>query len=691
MKTKFSIFWLKVLLISILFLFTGCKGIKNQKAKEGILDLTNWDFIDHGITNLNGEWEFYWNQLIDPKDTVDNNEPSYAVLPGVWNDFKNLNETYSGEGYATFRLNIKSNIENEKLGLRIPYHFTSYKLWVNGKLLAVNGVVGKSKNQAVPQTLPKYVYFYAPEGDIKITLQVSNFHFDKGGAPAPYKIGLENQIRSLQTRLIALDLFLAGILFIMAFHHLGLYYLLPKEVYTLYFSLVCFFVLIRTIGLSETFLIELFPSFDFEIYIKLLFLGYFIVPPLFILFTQRLFPLDSNHIVGKIFMILGFLFSITLLFPSSVSTKVIMPYAVILIVSYFYLLRIVIKACIRKREGSSVALIGISIIVVAVFNDLLYEHQMIITGYYGPYGVAVFIFSQSFLLSLKFSNAYKAIQRLTRNIKRINVANSRFVPTEFLSFLGKKSIVEVKLGDHVTKEMTVLFADVRSFTSISERLTPEENFHFINSLLRRLGPIVRKNNGFIDKYIGDSIMALFPRNPLDAIFTAADVLKELEHFNVAHTKKGFIPIRLGIGINSGKLMLGTIGEKQRMDGTVISDSVNIASRLEGLSKLFDANIIVSEKVLQEVNEKIDLHYRFLGKISVKGKMKSVPIYEIFSYDLNSTKALKLKIKELFEKAIRLYEDKLYQEAKNLFESALEIFPNDRASLYYLDLIKTKEL
>lgn len=674
----------------VVIMLTGCSSIKKEEANKGVLDLNTWDFNDNGIATLNGEWEFYWNQLIEPQEFKDQSS-SYIVMPSVWNDYESDGEELSGQAYATFRLHIKKNFKNEKLGLRIPYHFTAYKLWVNNELLSQNGKVATSKELSLPQTLPQYIYFSVPDDDLFLTLQISNYAYDKGGAPASYKFGTERQIKRLQSRQVALDLFLAGILFIMAFHHLGLYFLMKKEIYTLYFSVVCFLVMFRTIGLGETFLIEIFPDFNFEAYTRLIFIGYFVGPPLFILFIQHLFPHETVVILGRIFMLLGVLFSLTLLFPALVSTKALMPYALILIFSYSYLLFIVIKACIRKREGSTIALIGILVIVITVFNDLLYDNNVINTGYYSNYGLVIFIFSQSFLLSLKFSNAFKSIKKLSANITKINIANSRFVPSEFLSFLGKESVLDVQLGDHVIKEMTVFFADIRSFTTISEGLTPEDNFHFINSLLKRFGPIVRENDGFIDKFIGDSIMALFPNSPVDALKAAGKILEELKHFNVTHTENGTIAIRLGIGINSGTLMLGTIGEDQRMDGTVIADAVNIASRLEGLSKLFDANIIVSEDVLSEVKEKMDVDYRFLGNVPVKGKSKSVAIYDVFSFDLEEVKNLKLKIKEPFEKAIQFYESELFSEAKVFFMATLEIFPEDKAAHHYLDLITNKEI
>ncbi|TYA52466.1 adenylate/guanylate cyclase domain-containing protein [Formosa maritima] len=670
-------------------MLSSCSNYKKVNVKKGVLDLTDWDFKHDGVTNLSGEWEFYWNQLLEPKDFSSNSSHKYIELPGVWNGYQHNNEELPGEGFATFRLRIKNKLQNEKLGLRIPYHFTAYKLWINDSLHAENGKVADSKIRSIAQTLPLYVYFSPPEGDIVVTVQISNYTFDKGGSPATYKLGLEKQLIAIRARQVALDLFLAGILFIMAFHHLGLYYLMKKEIYTLYFSIVCFLVMFRTISLGESFLIELFPDFDFEAYTRLVFIGYFIGPPIFILFIQKLYPKDSILILGKIFMLIGVLFAGCLIFPANVSSKFITPYALILLVLYSYLLFILIRACVNKREGSFVALFGSVIMVGTVINDILYDNQIINTGYYSSYGLVVFIFSQSFLLSIKFTNAFSSIVKLSSNIKKINIASNRFVPSEFLSFLGKESIVDVKLGDHVTKVMTIFFADIRSFTSISESLTPEENFNFINSLLNKFGPIVRKNNGFIDKFIGDGIMALFPDNPKDALVAAIELLKELEEYNV-NNGIGSAPVKLGIGINTGTLMLGTIGEEERMDGTVISDSVNLASRLEGLTKIFSSNIIVSENVLLEVKDVLDIEYRFLGKVPVKGKNISVAIYDVFSSDSKEMKSIKHEIKEDFEKAIACYENESFNEAKKLFVKVQTLFPDDLATQYYLDLINNKK-
>ena len=191
-------------------------------------------------------------------------------------------------------------------------------------------------------------------------------------------------------------------------------------------------------------------------------------------------------------------------------------------------------------------------------------------------------------MSQNLRMSFDKIERQNEDMLRQNKAFVRFVPREFLRFLEIESIVDVKLGDAVQKEMSILFTDIRSFTSLSESMTPQENFNFINGYLGRVGPVIRSRGGFIDKYIGDAVMALFPERPEDAIDAAIELQCTVELYNRHRNNSGYDPISIGIGIHTGSIMLGMIGEAERMEGTVISDAVNMASRLEGMTKEYGA-------------------------------------------------------------------------------------------------------
>lgn len=257
---------------------------------------------------------------------------------------------------------------------------------------------------------------------------------------------------------------------------------------------------------------------------------------------------------------------------------------------------------------------------------------------------------------------------------RLATSYKRFVPREFLSLLGKRNIVEVQLGDQVEKDMTVLFTDIRNFTSLSEKMTPAENFSFINEFLSYMGPIIREHNGFIDKYIGDAIMALFSDHS-DAIRASVAMLKALKGFNQDRPGQH---INIGVGLNSGKLMLGTVGEKGRMEGTVISDVVNLASRLEGITKQYGVSIIVSSDTLERVMEQVPKHTRRLDVLRVIGRSHPVEIHEVYEHESAQVRSEKAAAAKLLDTVLELRLERQWAPAIELLEKGLQLYPEDGA-------------
>ncbi|WP_319478678.1 response regulator [Marispirochaeta aestuarii] len=270
------------------------------------------------------------------------------------------------------------------------------------------------------------------------------------------------------------------------------------------------------------------------------------------------------------------------------------------------------------------------------------------------------------------------------NLAKINTIYSRFVPMEFIDFLGHDNIADIQLGDQVQKEMTVLFVDIRAFTALSEIMTPQENFKFINSFLSRLSPMIQENGGIIDKYIGDSIMALFPNRPEDAIKAATEMVGHMEIYNKQRASCGYRPISIGVGIHTGNLILGIIGDKGRMQGTVISDAVNLASRIQDVTKLYGANIIISQESFIKLDNPTEYGFRFLGKVRVKGKNRSVSLFEIFDGDQEEMRELKTETKTDFETAILQFSKRQFDESAELFRQIIAVNSEDRAARLFLE-------
>jgi two-component system sensor histidine kinase ChiS len=196
-------------------------------------------------------------------------------------------------------------------------------------------------------------------------------------------------------------------------------------------------------------------------------------------------------------------------------------------------------------------------------------------------------------------------------------------------------------------------------------------------------PLISRNHGFIDKYIGDSIMALFVGNVENAIDAAIEMRVALSDFNVKRKLEGKLPIDSGIGIHTGNLMLGVVGGHGRMDGTVVSDAVNLASRIEGLTKMYGTSIIISQDTLIKLEDPSRYDYRFLDVVKVKGKKEAVYIFEVLNGEPKNIKQLKIETKAEFGKGLQLYKNKAFEEALGLFRQVIEKNPDDHAAELYV--------
>jgi len=263
-------------------------------------------------------------------------------------------------------------------------------------------------------------------------------------------------------------------------------------------------------------------------------------------------------------------------------------------------------------------------------------------------------------------------------------ASNRFVPREFLQHLGRETLADVCLGDHVAREMSVLFCDIRDFTTLSEQMTPRENFNFLNSYLRQLTPIIRTHRGFVDKYIGDGIMALFPESSQDAIDAAVALQRQVVTYNLGRRMAGYADVRIGIGLHAGELILGTIGEEERMQTTVISDAVNVASRIEGLTKTFGVSLLVSGRVVEGLREGHGHMLRHLGAVKAKGKTQSVEIFECFDNDEESLAEHKRKTLDIFAAAMAEFRKGFLITAQRLFQRIAETNRNDTVAAHFRD-------
>lgn len=296
-------------------------------------------------------------------------------------------------------------------------------------------------------------------------------------------------------------------------------------------------------------------------------------------------------------------------------------------------------------------------------------------------------------LALQSSAAIESAMLYEKNIRevrareeailRIHEVTKKFVPNEFIRSLGKESLTDVRLGDQVEKNVTVLFTDIRDFTSLSEKMTPEENFRFVSSFNAQLGPIIRSNGGFINQYLGDSIMALFPGHAEDALKAAIAMQKAVYELNCKRITEGLPIIKAGIGMHTGPLIMGITGDENRLDAATISDTVNTAARIESLTKYYRSPLLLSGETLRQITDHKKYHLRYLGNVQVKGKNKLLSIAECINGYPDNELHKKTKTLAQFNQSMNYYFDQHFENAIQGFQAIVTTDSDDHTANFFM--------
>ncbi len=281
-------------------------------------------------------------------------------------------------------------------------------------------------------------------------------------------------------------------------------------------------------------------------------------------------------------------------------------------------------------------------------------------------------------LANQFNQMLAKLHKSRSELINLNKSYSRFVPHQLLKQLGSSDVSDISLGDCSEREMTVLFCDIRGFTTLSETMSPEANFRFINRYLSQIAPVINKHGGIIDKYLGDGIMALFPTGADDALTAAINMIKQLERYNQKLKQKKLPIIEVGLGLHTGYTMLGTVGTSSRMDATVISDTVNAAARVESMTKAFATQILITSETKKALSDLNKYRIRYIASCYIKGKNKPVTLYEIFNNDSASLQKEKLQNQTMMIKAWKAYQQGNAEDAINMYRQLIEKSPLDKS-------------
>ncbi|MBN9350312.1 MAG: AAA family ATPase [Chitinophagaceae bacterium] len=289
-------------------------------------------------------------------------------------------------------------------------------------------------------------------------------------------------------------------------------------------------------------------------------------------------------------------------------------------------------------------------------------------------------FSEERVNIIKLLSAQAAISlanaRIYEDQERLLKAQQRFVPGQFLKNLGHNDISRVELGESVAMEMSVLFSDIREFTAMAESLSPHDVIELLNEYYSVLGEPITNLGGFIDSYAGDEIMALFPVPAQQSVEAGIMMCAALRKFNDVLVSRGRKPLRMGLGMNTGPMVLGTMGGQDRMQCTVLGDAVNLASRIEHLTRIYEAQFLIGENTYASLANPGAFSIRMVDYVAVKGKDKAIRLYEVLDAEEDSRRKKKEATREELSTGMYAYFNRNFSSAFTIFNELVKSDPLD---------------
>ncbi len=553
-------------------------------AKEGLIDATKWSPQEDGLLDLNGEWELYWNQLLEPEDIHGASfNKDYVGLPlELTEALKGSEERQVTEGYGTLRLNIRIRDLGRLYGLKFQYFSSANKVWVNGDLLFEAGTVSDNRETYTPQYLPGEIFFHGNTETVEVVVQVSNFHHRRIKLNEVI-FGTAEQIQRATNLKIIQEGIMFGSLMLIALYYLILYFIQKREAALIYLSLIAFVVAIRGSIVSERILIRLWPLFPAELMMKLGYLPTFVLMPLLNLYLYEIFKAPQ---LKKLAEASRYICMIMILIVAATSVKVydlIFTYGqwinVVLGIYTIYLL--VSNGLFKKTRGSYTMAIGGIMVLIAAVNDILRELSVISTPEALSTTIVAFILLQALFLAWRFNDAfikarqlaeeneamYQEIQQLNKDLEEkiktrthaLEIANSKLetlTRTDSLTGLANRRYFDERIQQEWFKSirdkrpLSIIMVDIDFFKGYNDTYGHVEGDECLKKITKALEERVCHKAGIVARYGGEEFIVLLPNTEASGASEIAEGLrKSIKNLKIPHKSSSiseYVTISLGL-------------------------------------------------------------------------------------------------------------------------------------------------
>lgn len=606
----------------------SCKSAQSGEASypivNGIFNIENLGASE--VIDLKGDWVFVPNQFVPPDEDFSQYE-RFEHIHISWYQYTRPEPVYS---YATYAVRIKNFASEGVYAVKTGSVASAFTAYFNGKEIFRSGQVGTSKETEVFNW--DSAFMVLPTNGLTegtLVFHVSNYHDRLPGFLKPVEIAFYSTLISAKNKDVLTFIILAGFLLAVGVFFISLYIFYPKEKSSIFFGMLCANFSLRICCYDEFLITRIIPQINSILLFKL---GYATFPLTLIyasFFIHELFGSTKRRILW-IILLPAFLYTaINIFAPMQVSANLLI-YAQIYIFSVaIYDCIIVIIAAFKRDKSAYLFLLALLFFFLVAVRDILISNRIIEGEFLSQLGVVALLVPMAVIVLRYFKTSSDNLISITKKIELTNAALAKFVPNQFMNFLNKKHI-DIRLGDNILKDMYIAFIHLGIYKVLDTEQDRLNVLQIYNKALADINPIIEKHNGFIDKYLAEGLMVLFYGSAEDTIDCMLEIKELVQKENFEREINNMQKIKLASGIHYGKLMIGTIGEAARMDSTVISDAVNIASRLHFYALKKETEIFISKAVKDNINRDDTPHIEFKhsGLIRFRGKEEPISIYEV---------------------------------------------------------------
>jgi class 3 adenylate cyclase len=630
------------------------------------------------VVSLDGEWDFWPGVALEPGELGEEGKTA-AWVPSTWNL-----SGYPARSSGTYRLALELP-EGNRWALLLDDVDSSFVIWADGVEIARSGDPFDPGLAASPERWLRSVPFEDPDGDgrVEIVIAVSNRILTTAGMVRRLGFGSFDAVAREYLSRIGIDYALLGAVMMMSLYHVILYLLVRKDRSYFWIAIAAIAVGARTVITGNRVLYGFFPGFPQELSFKLEILTLCAIFP-FMMFFRSLYREHFGKIVAIVSGVGVAAFgACVLVLPADVGALLLPPFEIFMVATMLAAMAYLVRCAIKRDRDVASIFVAVAFVLGCIVNDSLKGNGLVHTPFLTPYGLLAFFLVQSYILAKRFARSLDASERMTGELRAKSEAFARFVPKEFLAYLGRPAIEDVRLGDQREFRMSVMFSDIIAFTALAEAMTPEETFEYLNSYLALNAPVVSRHGGFVDKFIGDSIMAIFPGGADAALDAAVEMQRNVPPFNGSR-QSGLPSLRIGIGLHFGDLIMGTIGQHDRLETTVISDAVNAASRLESLTRHYGCRVLASHEFVSQLEAGRARPCREIDVARVKGKKEPIRIFQMIEGEEAGRIPAYASTAAAFAEGIAAYRAMLMSDAISAFRRVLSIDPADQIARLYVD-------